>query len=132
MRKAIAMVALLSAAASAQKSEPFAWAGWTWLNGNSRQSTSWFDSKSFTAEVRIDVNYVAAFNRPRDHTLVGTSELGRTSEVQLQQLGVGGDLHVGAVRARVMTQFGLYSTMTPRNDPSTSRGQWDMGNAYRY
>ena len=31
-----------------------------------------------------------------------------------------------------MTQFGMGSTMTPRNDASPSRGQWDLSNAYRY
>src|ERR1700679_52764 len=31
-----------------------------------------------------------------------------------------------------MTQFGLYSTMTARNDASTGRGQWDLADAYRY
>src|SRR5437868_14395426 len=31
-----------------------------------------------------------------------------------------------------MTQIGLYSTMTPRNDASPGRGQWDLANAYRY
>jgi hypothetical protein len=32
----------------------------------------------------------------------------------------------------VMTQFGMYATMTPRNDASPARGQWDLANAYRY
>jgi hypothetical protein len=31
-----------------------------------------------------------------------------------------------------MTQFGMYSTMTPRNDASTARGQWRLDDAYRY
>ena len=31
-----------------------------------------------------------------------------------------------------MTQFGMYSTMTPRNDASPARGQWHLDNAYRY
>jgi hypothetical protein len=28
--------------------------------------------------------------------------------------------------------FGMFSTTTPRNDGSTSRGQWDLRDAYRY
>jgi hypothetical protein len=36
------------------------------------------------------------------------------------------------VRARVMTQFGLHSETTPRNDASPARGQWDLADAYRY
>jgi hypothetical protein len=31
-----------------------------------------------------------------------------------------------------MTQFGMYSTTTPRNDPSPAKGQWDLSDAYRY
>jgi hypothetical protein len=31
-----------------------------------------------------------------------------------------------------MTQFGMYSTMTPRNDASPQRGQWRLDDAYRY
>ena len=34
--------------------------------------------------------------------------------------------------AALMTQFGMYSTTTPRNDASPARGQWDLDNAYRY
>jgi len=29
-----------------------------------------------------------------------------------------------------MTQFGLYSQTTPRNDASPARGQWNLDNAY--
>jgi hypothetical protein len=31
-----------------------------------------------------------------------------------------------------MTQFGMYSETTPRNDPSPAKGQWDLDTAYRY
>jgi hypothetical protein len=62
----------------------------------------------------------------------GSSELFRTYEVQLEQLGVGGDFHYDNVRARLMTQFGMYSETTPRNDPSPGHGQWDLFTAYRY
>jgi hypothetical protein len=112
--------------------QPFSFADFTWLNGNSRQKYSVLDSKVFTGEVRADVSFIEQFNHPKDHTLVGSSESGRTSEIQLQQLGIGGDFHYEHARARLMTQFGMYSTMTPRNDASPARGQWDLANAYRY
>ena len=114
------------------KPVPFAFGDFTWLNGNSRQSTSVLDSKYFTGEFRADVSYIGDFNNPADHTLVGTSESGRTGEFQVQQLGIGGDFHSDHAIGRLMTQFGMYSTMTPRNDASTARGQWDMADAYRY
>jgi putative OmpL-like beta-barrel porin-2 len=31
-----------------------------------------------------------------------------------------------------MTQFGMYSVTTPRNDPSPGHGEWDLDDAYRY
>ena len=111
---------------------PFAFADFTWLQGNPRQNTSVLDSKYFTGEFRLDASYIGDFNRPADHTLVGTSESGRTGEVQVQQLGIGGDFHTEHARGRLMTQFGMYSTMTPRNDASPSRGQWNLADAYRY
>lgn len=111
---------------------PFSFADFTWLNGNSRQHVSVLDTRAFTGEFRADISYIGDFNQPKDHTLVGSSESGRTGEFQLQQLGIGGDFHYGHARGRLMTQFGLYSTMTPRNDASPARGQWDLSNAYRY
>ena len=113
-------------------SEPFAFADFTWLNGNSRTKESPLDTKVFTGEFRLDASYIYDFNHPKDDTLVGSSESGRTSEFQLQQLGVGGDFHYNNIRGRVMTQFGMYSSMTPRNDASPARGQWDLNGAYRY
>src|ERR1700735_2796436 len=111
---------------------PFSDADWTWLNGNPRTKEIFWDSKFFTPEIRADVNYVSDFNHPTDHSIGGSSELFRSSEVQLEQLGVGGDFHYDNVRARFMTQFGMYSVTTPRNDPSVGHGQWDLADAYRY
>jgi hypothetical protein len=112
--------------------EPFAFADWTWLNGNARTKDVPLDTKFFTPEIRADIDYVYDFNHPKDDTIGGSSEVFRSDEVQVTQLGVGGDFHYDNVRARVMTQFGLYSQTTPRNDASPARGQWDLDNAYRY
>ena len=114
------------------KAEPFAFADWTWLNGNPRTKSAAFDSTFFTPEIRADVDYIYDFNHPKDDTIGGSSEVFRSSEVQVTQLGVGGDFHYDNVRGRVMTQFGMYSHTTPRNDASPSRGQWNLDDAYRY
>ena len=114
------------------KVEPFSDADWTWLNGNPRTKEIFWDTKFFTPEIRADMNYVVDFNHPIDHSIGGSSELFRSSEVQLEQFGVGGDFHYDNVRARLMTQFGMYSATTPRNDPSPGHGQWDVVSAYRY
>ncbi len=118
--------------AKPKAAEPFSFADFTWLNGNSRTKESPIDTKVFTGEFRVDVSEINDFNHPKDDTLVGSSESGRTNEIQLQQLGIGGDFHYDNVIGRLMTQFGMYSTMTPRNDASPGRGQWNLDNAYRY
>jgi hypothetical protein len=118
--------------AKAAKSEPFAFADFTWLNGNARTKEVPLDTKFFTPEIRADVDYVYDFNHPKDDSIGGSSEVFRSDEVQVTQLGVGGDFHYDNVRARLMTQFGLYSETTPRNDASPARGQWDLDTAYRY
>jgi Putative beta-barrel porin-2, OmpL-like. bbp2 len=115
-----------------EKAQPFAFADFTWLNGNARTKDLAFDTKFFTPEIRADVDYVYDFAHPKDDTIGGSSEIFRSNEVHVTQLGVGGDFHYDNVRARLMTQFGLYSQTTPRNDASPSRGQWNLDNAYRY
>ena len=114
------------------KSEPFAFADFTWLTGNARTKDTPYATKFFTPEVRSDVNYTYDFRHPKDDTISGSSEIFRANEVQLTQFGVGGDFHYDNVRARLMTQFGLYSETTPRNDASPARGQWNLADAYRY
>ena len=114
------------------KIDPFSDWDWTWLNGNPRNKDLAFDSKFFTPEIRADTTYTYDFNKPVDNTIGGSSEIFRSNEIQLEQLGVGGDFHYDNVRARLMTQFGMYSATTPRNDPSPAKGQWDLDAAYRY
>jgi len=121
-----------AAPAKPAKIEPFSDWDWTWLNGNPRNKDTAWDSKFFTPEIRADVTYTYDFNKPQDDSMGGSSELFRANEIELEQLGIGGDFHWDNVRARVMTQFGMYSTATIRNDPSPAKGQWDMADADRY
>jgi hypothetical protein len=114
------------------KKEPFAFADFTWLTGNSREKDVPLDTKFFTPEIRFDVDYVHDFNHPKDNTIGGSSEIFRSGEFQVTQIGVGGDFHWNNVRGRLMTQFGMYSETTPRNDASPGRGQWNLDGAYRY
>ena len=121
-----------AAPAKPAPAEPFAFADFTWASGNYAPPAPLIDTKYFTGEVRFDVNYIYDFVHPKDHSIDGAAEAGRTQEVQLQQLGLGGDFHWENVRARFMTQFGGYSVQTVRNDASPSRGQWDLSTALRY
>ena len=121
-----------AAAPTVDKVTPFADAWWGWLNGNPRTVDCPLCTKYFTPEIRVDSNYNLDLNHPADDTINGSSEVFRSQEVQLEQLGVGGDLLIDHVHARLMTQFGEYSVTTPRNDASVSRGQWNLDDAYRY
>ena len=111
---------------------PFADGDWTWLNGNPRTRDCPLCSKYFTPEIRVDTNYNLDFNHPADDTISGSSEVFRSQEVQVEQIGIGGDLLIDNVHMRLMTQFGEYSVTTPRNDGSVGRGQWNLDDAYRY
>ncbi len=111
---------------------PFAFGDFTWLNGTSRNKDAVLDTKFFTPEVRFDSHFMTDFNQPRDHTIGGSTESFRSGEFQLEQVSVGGDFHWQNVRGRILLMDGLFATTTPRNDPSTAVGQWDLRDAYRY
>jgi hypothetical protein len=68
--------------AKAPKAEPFAFADWTWLNGNARTKESPLDTKFFTPEIRADVDYIYDFNHPKDDTISGSSEVFRSNEIR--------------------------------------------------
>jgi len=102
-----------------------------WLNGNTRSGPI-FDTKFFTPEIRLDVNYLQSLNHPIDHTVDGSTEVFRSSEFQIEQVSFGGDFHWDNVRARFLSMFGMFATTTPRNDASGAIGQWDLQDAYRY
>jgi len=103
-----------------------------WMNGTSREKQPGFDTKFFTPEIRLDVNYLQSLNHPNDHTIVGSTEEFRSGEFQIEQVSLGGDFHWDNVRARFLSMFGMFATTTPRNDASSGVGQWDLQNAYRY
>ncbi|MBV8910217.1 MAG: TonB-dependent receptor [Gammaproteobacteria bacterium] len=111
---------------------PFAVGYLGWMNGTSRESSPVFDTKLFTPEVRFDMNYLQDFNRPVDHTIVGSTEEFRSGEFQIEQVSFGGDFHWNNVHARFLSMFGLFAVTTPRNDASTAVGQGDLQGAYKY
>ena len=119
-------------APSVDTTTPFADADWTWLNGNSRQHDYPLDTKYFSPEFRADTFYGEDFNQPKDHSMGGSSEVFRNGEVQLEDLSIGGDFHVGNMRGRVLALFGMFAATTVRNDASPGVGQWDVRAAYKY
>jgi hypothetical protein len=124
-----------STAAKPEKPEPaapFAYADWTWLNGNPRNKDAVWDSKFFTPEIRMDVHYVMDLNHPKDDTMGGSTEIFRSNEIQVEQISFGGNFHWQNVNARILTMNGMFGVTTPRNDASAGRGQWDLRGAYKY
>src|SRR5689334_3597320 len=116
----------------AEPTAPFAYADWTWLNGNARTKDAVWDSKLFTPEIRFDANYIMDLNHPKDDTMGGSTEIFRSNEVQIEQISFGGNLHWQNVNARILTMGGMFGVTTPRNDASVARGQWDLRGAYKY
>ncbi len=104
----------------------------TWAPGHFSPKEAVLKWGPFTGEVRADVAYHYSLARPRDDTISGSSEVFRHNEVQVTQLGAGGDFYYKGAHARFLTQLGMYSQTTPRNDSSPNRGQWNLDNAYRY
>ncbi len=120
------------AGVSPEPPAPFAFADFSWVPGNAGASERPLSWGPFTGEVRMDLAYHDDASQPIDHTISGSSEAFRSDELQLTQIGVGGDFDYDNVQARFMTQFGLYSQATPAGDASPSRGQWNLADAYRY
>ena len=120
------------APAAVDNETPFADYDATWMNGNTRQHDSPLDGKYFSGEFRADTFFGEDFNQPIDHSMGGSSEVFRNSEVQLEDLSIGGDFHDGHMRGRVLALFGMFSATTVRNDASPSVGQWDVRAAYKY
>jgi hypothetical protein len=103
-----------------------------WMNGTAREKAPIFDTKFFTPEIRLDMNYLQSGNHPQDHTIVGSTEEFRSGEFQIEQVSLGGDFHWENVKARFLSMFGMFATTTPRNDASSAVGQWDLQGAYKY
>lgn len=118
---------------SNQLGEPFDGMDMTWQNGSDRRNENiWKDVKYFTPSIMLDINYTYSFNNPNDNTVVGSTALARNNEIQLSALHFGGDFNYKDARARFMTQFGTRSQIIPRNDLSPYRGQYQLGNVYRF
>ena len=74
-----------------------------WMNGTTRGKGPAFDTKFFTPEIRLDVNYLQSGNHPIDHTVDGSTEVFRSGEFQIEQVSFGGDFHWDNVRARFLS-----------------------------
>jgi Putative beta-barrel porin-2, OmpL-like. bbp2 len=120
------------AAPKIQDQIPFDGLDQTWYNGNDRRDSSVLQSKYVTWSIMVDANANYSFANPIDHTVVGSTALARTNEMEVSAAVIGGDFSYGDARGRIMTQFGTRSTLVPRNDLSPYRGQYNLADVYRY
>ncbi len=104
----------------------------TWMNGNDRRDSAVLKGKFITGNIMVDANYNYSFNAPIDNTVVGSTALARNNEIQISNASLGADLNYKGARGRIFTQFGTRSTVIPRNDFSTFRGQYNLADVYRY
>lgn len=111
---------------------PFEGIDQTWQNGSDRRDSSVLSGKYVTWSIMLDANVNHSFNDPIDHTVVGSTAMARTDEVQVSCASIGGDFNFANARGRIMTQFGTRSTVVPRNDLSPYRGQYNLADVYRY
>ncbi len=115
-----------------QKGEPLEGMDMTWLNGGDRRSAPTLAGKFFTPIVMLDANYTHSFNNPIDNTVIGSTAISRNNEIQIANTNIGGEFTLGQARAHIVTQFGMNSTVIPRNDLSPYRGQYQLADVYRY
>lgn len=111
---------------------PFEGMDQTWQNGSDRRDSAVLSNKYFTGSIMIDANYTYSGNNPIDHTVVGSTALARNNEMEVSCVSIGGDFYFNGARGRIMTQSGTRSTLVPRNDYSTFRGQYNLADVYRY
>ncbi len=115
-----------------QKGEPLEGMDMTWLNGGDRRHQPTLVGKYFTPTVMLDANYNYSFADPIDNTVVGSTALARSNEMQVSAAHLGGDFYYNGARAHIVTQFGTRSTVVPRNDYSPYKGQYQLADVYRY
>ena len=78
-----------SFAAKEPASAPFAFGDFSWLNGTSRKtSPPLIDSKYFTSDITLDLNYTHSYNNPIDNTVVGSTALSRDNELTAFLFGI--------------------------------------------
>lgn len=111
---------------------PFEGLDQSWYNGSDRRDSAVLSTKYVTWSVMVDANVNHSFNEPIDHTVVGSTAMARTDEVEVSCAAIGGDFVFGNAHGRIMSQFGTRSTIVPRNDLSTYRGQYNLADVYRY
>jgi hypothetical protein len=104
---------------------PFAWADFTWMNGQSRQKD--FPLKAFgdavTLSLYLDFNYAYSGNHPRDNTLTSTASVPRHNEIGINLVSIGFDWNYKNVIGRISLQAGSMLSVVQDLDGTAARGR---------
>jgi hypothetical protein len=104
---------------------PFAWADFTWMNGQSRQKD--FPLKAFgdavTLSLYLDFHYAYSGNHPRDNTLTSTASIPRHNEIGINLVSIGFDWNYRNVIGRISLQWGSMLSVVQDLDGTAARGR---------
>ncbi len=101
---------------------PFAFADFTWMNGQSRQREFPLTYKFITASINIDAYYNYNFANPVDNTQTISATVGRHNEVTLNMASIGLEAYYKGAIARVLFQTGAMANIIQDLDGTVGRG----------
>ncbi len=108
-----------------KKEEPFAFADFSWLNGNNRQkdTPSLFKNDYLTVSLYLDTYYNYSWNRPIDHTITGSATIGRDNEFQINLASIEFEANYKNAIGRLALQTGSTLSIIQDTDPTVNRGR---------
>jgi hypothetical protein len=102
---------------------PFAFADFTWMNGQNRQKEFPLTNKYGVASLVVDAYYNYNFANPIDNTQTISSTVGRTGEFTLNLVSVGYEVNYKNVIGRVLLQTGAVQNIIQFQDGTVGRGR---------
>ena len=117
---------------------PFDGMDLTWINGQSRQTDFPLQlndkngANILTATGFVDAYYNYNFNKPVDNTQTISSSIGRTNEVQLNQLSLGVESYYKHVITRLWLQYGQTASIVQDLDGTVAHGRNSSVNNLKY
>jgi hypothetical protein len=113
---------------------PFAFADFTWMNGQNRQKSSTlnFPDQHISLNMYLDTYYDYSFNKPRDNTIVGSSTIGRNGEFQINLASLEISMNYKNVFSNIAFQAGSQLNVIQDLDASVLRGRDLSTNNLKY
>jgi hypothetical protein len=103
--------------------EPFAFGDFSWLNGTNRIKETPLKNDHFQAGVYFDGYYCFSLNRPQDHTLGGSTCVGRHNEFVPSHISFGLQTNYKNIIGKIYYQTGSILNLVQETDKSVKRGR---------